>query len=43
MYALSSAESYLMLVDEHGWSVEQGRGWTLATLTDQLFAPAPGR
>lgn len=43
MYALSSAESYLMLVDEHGWSVEQWRRWTLATLTDQLFAPAPGR
>jgi AcrR family transcriptional regulator len=37
MYTLSSAESYLLLVTEHGWSAEQWRKWTLATLTDQLF------
>ena len=42
MYALSSAESYLMLVNEHGWSSRQWRRWTLATLTDQLFAATPG-
>ncbi len=41
MYALSSAESYLMLVNEHGWSSKQWRRWTLATLTDQLFASTP--
>ncbi|MCW2787500.1 MAG: hypothetical protein JWP74_4017, partial [Marmoricola sp.] len=38
MYTLSSAESYLMLVTERGWSPEQWRRWTLTTLTDQLFA-----
>lgn len=37
MYALSSSESYLLLVTEHGWPREQWRKWTLSTLTDQLF------
>lgn len=37
MYTLSSAESYLMLVTERGWSPERWRTWTLATLVGQLF------
>lgn len=41
MYTLSSSESYLLLVTEHGWSPEQWHEWILATLTDQLFGTRP--
>jgi AcrR family transcriptional regulator len=41
MYTLSSSESYLLLVTEHGWSPEQWRRWTLTALTDQLFGKTP--
>jgi hypothetical protein len=37
MYTLSSSEAYLMLVTEQGWTPQQWRRWTLATLTEQLF------
>ena len=43
MYTLSSSESYLLLVTEHGWSPAQWRTWTLATLTDQLFGKTSPR
>jgi AcrR family transcriptional regulator len=37
MYLLSSEDSYLMLVTELGWSLDQWRLWTLTALIDQLF------
>ncbi len=42
LYAVMSEDTFLLLVDEHGWPVERWAEWSERTLVDQLF-PGGGR
>lgn len=43
LYLMQSEDSYLLLVQQHGWTPERWEAWILETLLGQFFPGTPAR